>query len=176
MVNICLYLIASNNLKLQHLPSSISPPPPSFLDTPLLWAFELLKISLLKFPHTKEKIVVKNTPPNVFVEGKIRDHDFLHNQDLVVLLLSHSLMKVNYLPFKNTSIFNPLMPEWPASNFSFQFHPWIKRQGHKNRGNDNLQKNQLIVKQILFASTLGNVLRPVWRIWVLMFACKGLEI
>ena len=64
-------------------------PPPSFLDTPLLWAFELLKISLLKFPHTKEKIVVKNTPPNVFVEGKIRDHDFLHNQDLVVLLLSH---------------------------------------------------------------------------------------
>lgn len=110
MANICLYLIASNNLKLQHLPSSISPPP-SFLDTPLLWAFELLKISLLKFPHTKEKIVVKNTPPYVFVEGKIRDHDFLHNQDLVVLLMSHSLMKVNYLPFKNTSIFSPLMPE-----------------------------------------------------------------
>ena len=37
----------------------------------------------------------------------------------------------------NTSIFSPLMPEWPASNFSFQFHPWIKCQGHENRGNDN---------------------------------------
>ena len=158
--------------------STPSHPPPPLPSWTLLCSGHLnfWKLVFLKFPHTKEKIVVKNTPPNVFVEGKIRDHDFLHNQDLVVLLLSHSLMKVNYLPFKNTSIFNPLMPEWPASNFSFQFHPWIKHQGHKNRGNDNLQKNQLIVKQILFASTLGNVLRPVWRIWVLMFACKGLEI
>ena len=95
---------------------------------------------------------ITSRPCSPFVEP------FTHESELFIL---------------NTSIFNPLMPEWPASNFSFQFHQWIKHQGHKNRGNDNLQKNQLIVKQILLASTLGNVLRPVWRIWILMFGCKG---
>ena len=32
---------------------------------------------------------------------------------------------------------NPLIPEWPAFNFSFQCHPWIKHQSHENKGNDN---------------------------------------
>ena len=27
--------------------------------------------------------------------------------------------------------------EWLASNFSFQYHPWIKHLGHENKGNDN---------------------------------------
>ena len=47
--------------------------------------------------------------------------------------------------------------EWPASNFSFQYHPWIKHLGHENKGNDNKLKNLLIVRQILLASTLKNV-------------------
>ena len=51
--------------------------------------------------------------------------------------------------------FNPW--EWPASNFSFQYQPWIKHLGHENKGNDNQLKNLLIVRQILLASTLENV-------------------
>ena len=51
--------------------------------------------------------------------------------------------------------FNPW--EWPASNFSFQYHPWIKHLGHENKGNDNQLKNLLIIRQILLASTLENV-------------------
>ena len=33
----------------------------------------------------------------------------------------------------------------------------------------------LIVKQILLVSILGNVLRTVWRICLLMLGCKGLK-
>ena len=33
----------------------------------------------------------------------------------------------------------------------------------------------LIVKQILLVSTLGNVKRTVWRIYILMLECKGLQ-
>ena len=33
----------------------------------------------------------------------------------------------------------------------------------------------MIVKQILLVSTLGNVLRSVWRICKLMLGCKGLQ-
>ena len=52
---------------------------------------------------------------------------------------------------------NPLTPkEWPASNFSQRYHPWIKHLGHKNRENDNQVKELLIVEQILLASTKGN--------------------
>ena len=46
------------------------------------------------------------------------------------------------LPSSKLTIFhilfiNPLIPEWPAFNFSFQCHPWIKHQSHDNKGNDN---------------------------------------
>ena len=37
------------------------------------------------------------------------------------------------------------------------------------------QKKFLIVKQILLVSTLGNVLRTVWRIYMVMLGCKGLN-
>ena len=36
-------------------------------------------------------------------------------------------------------------------------------------------KKFLIVKQILLVSTLGNVQRTLWRIWILMLGCKGLK-
>ena len=41
--------------------------------------------------------------------------------------------------------------EWLASNFSFQYHSWIKH--YENKGNDNQLKNLLIIRQILLAST-----------------------
>ena len=34
----------------------------------------------------------------------------------------------------------------------------------------------MIIKQILFVSTLGNVCMTVWRIYTLMLVCKGLII
>ena len=34
----------------------------------------------------------------------------------------------------------------------------------------------MIVKQVLLASTLGNVQRTVWRICILMLGCKGLGV
>ena len=46
--------------------------------------------------------------------------------------------------------FNPW--GWLACNFSFQYHTWIKHEGHENKGNDNQLRNLLIIKQILLAS------------------------
>ena len=65
--------------------------------------------------------------------------------------------------------------EWPASNFSLQYHLWIKYYGHWNNGNDHQLKKLLIVKQILLISTTGNIWRTVWRICILIVACKGLS-
>ena len=36
-------------------------------------------------------------------------------------------------------------------------YSWIIREDHKNKENDHQLKNLLIVEQILFVSTLGNV-------------------
>ena len=55
------------------------------------------------------------------------------------------------------TVVNTLIPEWLASNFSSQYHSWIKHYSHENKGNDNQLKNFLIVQQILLASTLGTV-------------------
>ena len=54
------------------------------------------------------------------------------------------------------------------------YRPWTKHQGRKNNGNDHQLKKLLIVKQILLVSTLRNVLRTVWRIYILMLGCKRL--
>ena len=43
-----------------------------------------------------------------------------------------------------------------ASNFSAQYHHWIKHLGHENIGCDH-QRKLLIVKPILLVSTMGNV-------------------
>ena len=43
----------------------------------------------------------------------------------------------------------------------------------KEIGNDYQLEKLLIVKQTLLVSTLGNVLRTVWRICLLMLGCKG---
>ena len=52
---------------------------------------------------------------------------------------------------------SPLDPyERLASNFSAQYHHWIKHLGHENVGCDH-QWKLLIVKPILLVSTTGNV-------------------
>ena len=48
--------------------------------------------------------------------------------------------------------------------FSTQYLPLNECIGRKNKGNDHQFKMLLIVKQILFVSTLGDVDRIVWRI------------
>ena len=58
---------------------------------------------------------------------------------------------------KTTSLkynINPLIPEGDQHVIS-PFN--IKHRGHENKGNDNQLKNLLIARQILLASTLGNV-------------------
>ena len=40
----------------------------------------------------------------------------------------------------------------------------------------NYYEKLLIVQQILLISTLGDVQRTVWRMYILMFGCKGLTI
>ena len=47
--------------------------------------------------------------------------------------------------------------DWPASNFSLQYQPWITIKGLKKKGNDHQLNKFLIVKQILIVSTTGNV-------------------
>ena len=56
------------------------------------------------------------------------------------------------------------LQEWLTSNFSLQYHPWIKHKGHKNKGNDHQLKKLLIVKQVHFVSTSRKIQRTVWRI------------
>ena len=47
--------------------------------------------------------------------------------------------------------------EWPPSNFSSQYHPWINHDDNENKGNDCQFKKLLIVKQILLVITMENV-------------------
>ena len=75
---------------------------------------------------------------------------------------------------KKSYTFNPW--EWPASNFSLQYHPWIKHWSHENHGYDQQLTKLLIFKQILLVSALGDVQRTVWRICTLMSGCRGLII
>ena len=45
------------------------------------------------------------------------------------------------------------LQEWLASNFSLQYRPWIKHEGHENKGNDHQLKKLLIVRQNLLVRT-----------------------
>ena len=56
------------------------------------------------------------------------------------------------------------LQEWLASKYSLQNHPWIKHEGHENKGIDHQPKKFLIVKQILHVSSLGNVYRTIWKV------------
>ena len=59
------------------------------------------------------------------------------------------------------SSYNKSLPfnlqEWLASKYSLQNHPWIKHEGHENKGIDHQPKKLLIVKQMLLVSSMGNV-------------------
>ena len=46
-----------------------------------------------------------------------------------------------------------------TSNFSPQYHPWITRSSHENKGNDQQRKKLLISKQILLVSTLRKCIK-----------------
>ena len=39
------------------------------------------------------------------------------------------------------------------SNFSLQYHPWIKHEGHENKANYHQVKKLLIFEQILLVNT-----------------------
>ena len=45
----------------------------------------------------------------------------------------------------------------------------------KNKANDHQLKRLLIIEQILFVSTLGDVERTAWRKRRLMLGCRGLK-
>ena len=68
--------------------------------------------------------------------------------------------------------FNPW--EWQASNFSLQYQHWITHKCQENKSNYHQLKKLLIIRQILLVSTLVNVQRTAWRIWILMLGCNGL--
>ena len=53
--------------------------------------------------------------------------------------------------------------------------PWITHQVHKNQRNDHQLKTLLTIKLTLLVSTLRNVKRTVWRLYILMLGCKGLN-
>ena len=55
--------------------------------------------------------------------------------------------------------------------FLLTMSPRITHEGHENKGNDHLQNKLLIVAEFLLISTLGNILRTAWRIYILMLGC-----
>ena len=96
---------------------------------------------------------------------------------MTTLYVSHVMEKVLKTQTLSRILQCPRLPfdplEWPESNFSSQYNPWIKHTSHKNKGNDFQQRKLLIVRRILLVSTVGNVWRTVWRICTLMVGCKG---
>lgn len=52
----------------------------------------------------------------------------------------------------------------------------IKHQGRKYKGNGRKFKKLLIVRQIPPGSTMENVQRTVWRTFIFMLECQGLNI
>ena len=52
---------------------------------------------------------------------------------------------------------NPLPGSDYNLNSPYNITPLITHQGYENKGNDHQLKKLLIVKQILFVSTIGNV-------------------
>ena len=86
-------------------------------------------------------------------------------------------MQCDYQPNKvNNNTPPALNPSTPKSDqhlsspYNISYESFIKVQ---NKRNDHQLKKLLIVKQILPVSTLGNVKRIVWRMWILMLGCKG---
>ena len=65
---------------------------------------------------------------------------------------------------------------WPQIVTSIYFFLTISSRHHKLKWEDWINYHQLkelfVVKQILLVSTLGNVWRTVWRIYILMLGCK----
>ena len=69
--------------------------------------------------------------------------------------------------------FNPL--KWLGSNFSSQYHPWIKYQGHKNKRKSSPTKAGPDCLTNSPCQYLKNVWGTVWRICLLILGCKGLK-
>ena len=65
--------------------------------------------------------------------------------------------------------------EWLAPNISLQYHPRITHWGHESKGNYYYLKNLLIDTRILLVGILGDVRRTVWRMYILILGCKGLN-
>ena len=72
------------------------------------------------------------------------------------------------------SSFPPFNHLTPMSD-SHLISPYIiTTELNSNIGNDHQVKKLLIVKQILIVSTVENVMRTVWRMYILILGCKGL--
>ena len=61
---------------------------------------------------------------------------------------------------------NTLTLEWPASDFSLQYHSWITHKGYESNGDDHQLMELLTVKQVISLRTLGNAQRTVWKIYI----------
>ena len=91
------------------------------------------------------------------------------------MLALHQMVSL-LVPSMNPSILcklqdstNTLTPyKWLASNFSLQYHLWIKCRGHENNRNYHQFKELIIFKQTLLVITVENVERSVWSVWILM--------
>ena len=62
--------------------------------------------------------------------------------------------------------FNPL--EWQTNNFSLPFHFWIKYNDHEIKERDHQLKKFLVVEHIILVSTIGNIKRTVYRMWIII--------
>ena len=77
-----------------------------------------------------------------------------------LLIVDIDIRMLLFLPF------NPL--EWQTNNFSLQFHFWIKYNDHENKERDHQLKKFLVVEHIILVSTIGNIKRTVYRIWIII--------
>ena len=62
-----------------------------------------------------------------------------------------------------------------VSNFSLHYYALTTHQGHESKGNDHQVIKLSIVQQTLLVSTVGNVMRTVRRMCILMLGCKKVK-
>ena len=104
-----------------------------------LYSWHVLKLTnSTELP--KQKLLILNLDKQEHV--KCFDSDHIHSLGLIIKVLSFIGKKLfSQLPspprrIDNNQPFAPPPPQdWPASNFSLQYHLWITRGGHENRRN-----------------------------------------
>ena len=124
------------------------------------WVLKTFKTSSPLYPDWDRPFEAQNENKTcqVIVVSKNNEHVVLSSDEISFGVDDNSFPNAMWVMAENKpklSDFNrgfASPKEWQASNFSLQYHPWIKHGSHENRLDDHQLKQLLIVHQILLVS------------------------